>query len=69
MIACVVAIELGSLTGVPGVVSGVIGDATEQWCLRSGCIGNGSEEAGPLGVRGAMGKAIVSEDDDIRSGM
>ena len=61
MIDEVVAIVLG----VVPVVLGMVGDATQYWCLRIGFIGNAR---GLVGVSGAVGRSIASE-YATRSGM
>ena len=65
MIDEVVAIVLGVVPVVLRIVTLAVGDATQYWCLRIGFIGNAR---GLVGVSGAVGRSIASE-DAIRSGM
>ena len=65
MIDEVVAIVLGVVPVVLGIVTVAVGDATQYWCLRIGFIGNAR---GLVGVSGAVGRSIASE-DAIRSGI
>ena len=62
------AIVLGVVPVGFGIVTVVLGDATQYWFLWIGFVGNGREETGLVGVSLTVGRSIVSE-DAIRSGI